>query len=73
MATVRGVEGMPDLGRVSRDSDPLGIRSLLLRRHPRYLLFYGWFGDTIEILRGKRGVMDFLRLFPGGRLKPAPH
>ena len=65
MATVSSVEEMPDLGRVRRDLNPPGIRSLIVRRYPRYLLFYRWVGDTIEILRIKHGMMDLPRLFPG--------
>jgi plasmid stabilization system protein ParE len=39
MATVRRVENQPDLGRLRRDLVPPGIRSLIVRRYPRYLLF----------------------------------
>ena len=51
MATLRRVEKQPDLGRLRRDLAPTGIRSLNGRRYPRYLLFYGWQEETIEILR----------------------
>lgn len=65
MASVRSVEEIPSLGRVRRDLKPVGIHSLLIRRFPRYLLFYSWVADTIEILRVKHGRMDLPRLFPG--------
>jgi plasmid stabilization system protein ParE len=65
MATVRRVENQPDLGRPRRDLTPSGIRSLIVRRYPRYLLFYSWHDDTIEILRIKHGMMDLPRLFGG--------
>ena len=65
MATVRRVENQPDLGRLRRDLVPPGIRSLIVRRYPRYLLFYRWDADTIEILRIKHGMMDLPRLFGG--------
>ncbi len=35
--------------------------------YPRYLLFYRWQGDTIEILRIKHGMMDLPRLFGAER------
>ena len=65
MLTVRRVENQPDLGRLRRDLIPPGIRSLIVRRYPRYLLFYRWEGDTLEILRIKHGMMDLPRLFGG--------
>jgi plasmid stabilization system protein ParE len=64
-ATVRRVENQPDLGRLRRDLIPPGIRSLIVRRYPRYLLFYSWHDDTIEILRIKHGMMDLPQLFGG--------
>jgi toxin ParE1/3/4 len=69
MATVRRAENQPDLGRPRRDLTPSGIRSLIVRRYPRYLLFYRWDADTIEILRIKHGMMDLPQLF--GRTPPA--
>jgi toxin ParE1/3/4 len=63
LATVRRVENQPDLGRLRRDLTPPGIRSLIVRRYPRYLLFYIRHEDAIEILRIKHGMMDLPRLF----------
>jgi plasmid stabilization system protein ParE len=37
----------------------------MVRRYPRYLLFYRWDADTIEVLRIKHGMMDLPRLFGG--------
>jgi plasmid stabilization system protein ParE len=68
MVTVRRVENQPDLGRLRQDLTPPGIRSLIVRRYPRYLLFYRWDVDTIEILRIKHGMMDLPRLFGGEAL-----
>lgn len=65
MATVRRVEELPDLGRLRRDLKPPDIRSLVLRRYPRYVLFYRWYEDTVELLRVKHGMMDVPRLFAG--------
>ena len=65
IATVRRVEELPDLGRPRHDLKPPDIRSLVLRRYPRYVLFYRWHENTIEILRIKHGMMDLPRLFSG--------
>ena len=65
MVTVRRVEELPDVGRLRADLKPDGIRSLVLRRYPRYLLFYRWQEDTVEVLRIKHGMMDLPRLFGG--------
>jgi len=65
LATVKRVENHPDLGRLRRDLTPPGIRSLIVRHYPRYLLFYSWHGDTIELLRIKHGMMDLPQLFGG--------
>ena len=63
MATTKRVENRPDLGRLRRDLSPPGIRSVIIRRYPRYLLFYRWHEDRIEVLRVKHGMMDLPRLF----------
>ncbi|HEY0552347.1 MAG TPA: type II toxin-antitoxin system RelE/ParE family toxin [Verrucomicrobiae bacterium] len=63
MSTVRRVEKLPDLGRPRHDLEPSGIRSLLLRRYPRYLLFYLRREDSVEFLRVKHGMMDLPALF----------
>jgi plasmid stabilization system protein ParE len=63
MATVARLQKQPDLGRIRHDLKPNGIRSLILRRYPRYLLFYVWQNDTIEVLRIKHGMMDIPKLF----------
>lgn len=63
MATVGRVQKQPDLGRIRHDLKPDGIRSLIIRRYRRYLLFYVWQNDTIEVLRIKHGMMDIPKLF----------
>ena len=63
MATVKRVEFRPELGRLRHDLVPPDIRSLIIRRYPRYLLFYRWQEDTVEVLRIKHGMMDLPRLF----------
>lgn len=63
MITVGRVEKLPDLGRLRRDLKPPDVRSLVLRRYPRYLLFYRWSEETIEVLRIKHGMMDLPALF----------
>lgn len=63
MAVVNRLEQWPDLGRLRRDLNPPDIRSLVLPRYPRYLLFYRYSDDTVEVLRIKHGMMDLPRLF----------
>jgi toxin ParE1/3/4 len=63
LATVTRMEQQPGLGRLRTDLKPSDIRSLVLRRYPRYLLFYRWSEDTLEVLRIKHGMMDLPRLF----------
>jgi len=69
-AAVAQVEGKPDLGRRRHDLNPPDIRTLRLRRYPRYLLFYRWTTDILEILRIKHGMMDLPSLFAAE--SPAP-
>jgi plasmid stabilization system protein ParE len=71
MANVARVERQPDVGRPRRDLKPPGIRSLVLRRFPRYLLFYRWEADTVEILRIKHGMMNLPSLFRSEDPSPA--
>ena len=70
MATVDRVARQPDLGRLRRDISLPGIRSLVLRRYPRYLLFYRWESDALEILRVKHGMMDLPALFDPSQPPP---
>ena len=63
MATVARVAKQPDLGRLRHELKPTGIRSLVLRRFPRYVLFHRWESETGEILRIKHGMMDLPKLF----------
>ena len=65
MATVKRVQERPDLGRPRPDLHPRDIRSLVVIRYPKYLLFYHWSGDTVEVLRIKHGMMDLPALFSG--------
>jgi toxin ParE1/3/4 len=65
MLTVKRVETQPGLGRPRRDLSPPNIRSLIVRRYPRYLMFYRWHEDTVEIMRIKHGMMDLPQLFDG--------
>ena len=65
MAQVKQVESRPDLGRLRGDLVPPGIRSVIIRRYPRYLLFYRWSEETVEVLRIKHGMMDLPTLFSG--------
>jgi len=44
---------------------------LVMRRFPRYLLFYGWDADIVEILSIKHGMMDLPSLFKSENPSPA--
>ena len=70
MTAVARVEKQPDLGRRRRDLNPPDIRTLMVRRFPRYLLFYRWTPDVLEILRIKHGMMDLPSLFAPERPSP---
>lgn len=69
MATVSRLERRPNLGRLRRDLNPPDIRSLVLPRYYRYLLFYRYGDDMVEVFRIKHGLMDLPRLF--GENKPS--
>lgn len=71
METAARVKGQPGVGRVCHDLTPPGIRSLILHRFPRYLLFYRWDADAVEILRVKHGRMYLPALFDPSK-KPPP-
>ena len=64
LAAVNRLEKQPDLDRPRHDLNPPDIRSLNIRRYPRYLLFYRWSDETLEVLRIKHGMMDLPQLFP---------
>lgn len=63
MTTLQRILKHPHLGRPRHDLRPEGIRSFVVRRYPRYLLFYIWNDETIEVLRIKHGMMDLPELF----------
>ena len=70
MVTVARIQKQPDLGRLRRELTPAGIRSLILRRFPRYLVFYRWENNTLEILRVKHGMMHLPALFDPAKQPP---
>ncbi len=53
----------PEIGRLRRDLPTPGIRSLNLRKYPKYLLFYRVEKDSIELLRVRHGMMHLPGLF----------
>jgi plasmid stabilization system protein ParE len=63
MATVQRVRNQPDLGRLRSDLTPEGLRSIAVLRFSKYLVFYRWSGEVIEVVRVKHGMMDLPRLF----------
>ncbi len=66
MRLVASLDKQPYLGRLRNDLKPPGIRSLVLQRFPRYLLFYRVEGETLEVLRVKHGMMNLPALFSDG-------
>ena len=56
----------PEIGRVRHDLPVDGIRSLNLRKHPDYLIFYRLEKNSIESLRIRHGMMNLPELFSPG-------
>lgn len=61
--TVELLTRHPLMGRARADLRPAGLRSIVLQRFPRYLLFHRVHADTLEILRVKHGMMNLPGLF----------
>ena len=57
------IERRPDIGRPRHDLPWPDMRSLPVERFVRYLVFYRWSGNTLEILRVKHGMMELPELF----------
>lgn len=52
-----------EIGRLRRDLPLPGIRTLNLRKYPRYLVFYRIEKGKIELLRVRHGMMSLPELF----------
>lgn len=53
----------PEVGRVRRDLPQANIRTLNLRKFPKFLVFYRLEKDSVELLRVKHGMMHLPGLF----------
>ena len=61
--TLNQIQAVPEIGRLRQDLPMPGIRTLNLRKHPNYLVFYRLEKDAIEILRIRQGMMNLPELF----------
>jgi plasmid stabilization system protein ParE len=57
------IKKTPQIGRLRRDLPMSGIRTLNLRKYPKYLIFYRLEKGTIELLRVRHGMMNLPELF----------
>jgi toxin ParE1/3/4 len=60
---VQVVQNTPEIGRLRQDLPVAGIRTLNLRKYPKYLVFYRLENDRIELLRVRHGMMHLPELF----------
>jgi plasmid stabilization system protein ParE len=60
---LRQIQGNPEIGRLRRDLPVKDIRSLNLRKYPKYLVFYRLENGEIELLRIRHGMMSLPELF----------
>ncbi len=61
--TLNQIQAVPEIGRLRQDLPMAGIRTLNLRKHPNYLVFYRVEKEAIEILRVRHGMMNLPELF----------
>ena len=57
------IQKTPEIGRLRQDLPITGIRTLNLRKYPKYLVFYRLEGGRIELLRIRHGMMNLPELF----------
>jgi plasmid stabilization system protein ParE len=57
------IQKTPQIGRLRRDLPIPGIRTLNLRKYPKYLIFYRLEKGKIELLRVRHGMMNLAELF----------
>jgi plasmid stabilization system protein ParE len=60
---IQQVQKTPEIGRLRQDLPWSGIRTLNLRKYPKYLVFYRLEGGEIELLRIRHGMMNLPELF----------
>jgi len=60
---IRQIQATPEIGRLRRDLPLPDIRTLNLRKYPKYLVFYRLHQGEIELLRVRHGMMSLPELF----------
>ena len=60
---VQQIRKTPEIGRLRRELPVAGIRTLNLRKYPKYLVFYRLENGKIELLRVRHGMMHLPDLF----------
>jgi len=60
------IQRVPEIGRIRQDLPVAGIRTLNLRKFPRYIVFYRLEKNSIELLRIRHGMMNLPELFSPG-------
>lgn len=60
---VAQIHQTPAIGRLRQDLPLPGIRTLNLRKYPKYLIFYRLENGRIELLRIRHGMMNLPELF----------
>jgi plasmid stabilization system protein ParE len=63
LQTCKLLERQPDVGRPRHDLPWEGLRTLRVKHFNRYLIFYRWEGDRVDIIRVKHGMMSLPELF----------
>jgi plasmid stabilization system protein ParE len=57
------IRATPKIGRLRQDLPTPGIRTLNLRKYPKYLIFYRLEKGKLELLRVRHGMMNLPELF----------
>ena len=60
---IQHIHKTPEIGRLRQDLPVPGIRTLNLRKYPKYLVFYRLENGVIELLRIRHGMMNLPELF----------
>ena len=63
--TLKIISSHPKIGRLRQDLPIPGIRSFFIKRYTRYLIFYRFERNTIELLCVTQGMMHLPGLFEG--------
>ena len=61
--SIQHIQRTPAIGRLRHDLPMVGIRTLNLRKYPKYLIFYRLENGQIELLRIRHGMMNLPELF----------